>query len=63
MENNQTDKPVKPQIVVVQSQKSVGISIMLTFLFGSFGLFYSTITGGLIMSKRKRNVIVHCLHN
>ena len=30
--------------------KSVGVAFLLTFFFGSFGMFYSTITGGIVMS-------------
>lgn len=35
---------------VTKSPKSVGIAILLTFLFGPIGLFYATVTGGLIMT-------------
>jgi hypothetical protein len=35
--------------VVVVSQKSVGVSLLLTFLFGPLGMFYSTVSGALIM--------------
>jgi len=38
------------QPVIVAPIKSVGISLLLTFLFGPLGMFYSTIWGGLIMS-------------
>ncbi|MFW5694710.1 MAG: hypothetical protein ACOCYB_06055 [Alkalispirochaeta sp.] len=31
------------------SLKSVGLSIILTFIFGPLGMFYSTIIGGLVM--------------
>jgi hypothetical protein len=37
------------QVVVVRPVKSAGISIILTFLFGPLGMFYSTIAGALIM--------------
>ena len=37
------------QVVVVGSPKSVGISIILTFLFGPLGMFYSTVGGAIIM--------------
>jgi ABC-type branched-subunit amino acid transport system permease subunit len=36
-------------VVVTQSTKSVGISLILTFLFGGLGMFYSTIIGAIIM--------------
>jgi hypothetical protein len=35
--------------VVVTATKSVGISIILTLLFGPVGMFYSTVLGGVIM--------------
>lgn len=38
-----------PQKIVVTSTKSMGISIILTVLFGPIGLFYSTIVGGIVM--------------
>jgi ABC-type multidrug transport system fused ATPase/permease subunit len=37
-------------IVVTKSTKSVGIAILLTFLFGPIGLFYASVIGGLIMT-------------
>lgn len=30
-------------------RKSVVVALLLTFLFGPFGMFYSTIVGGLVM--------------
>jgi hypothetical protein len=36
--------------VLVKSHKSVGIAILLAFLFGPIGLFYASVTGGLIMT-------------
>lgn len=30
-------------------QKSVGVAFLLTFLFGPFGMFYSTVTGALVL--------------
>lgn len=38
------------QYTVVTPTKSAGTSIILTVLFGSLGMFYSTILGGIIMS-------------
>jgi hypothetical protein len=35
---------------VSKSTKSVGIAILLTLLFGPLGLFYASVTGGLIMT-------------
>jgi hypothetical protein len=39
----------QPQRVVVTPTKSMGISIILTVIFGPLGMFYSTIWGGIIM--------------
>ena len=38
-----------PRQIVVTPTKSVGISIILTVLFGPLGMFYSTIPGAIIM--------------
>ena len=35
--------------VVVNTGKSVGASLVLTFLFGPLGMFYSTVIGAIIM--------------
>ncbi|MGD0590121.1 MAG: hypothetical protein ABSA44_04905 [Bacteroidota bacterium] len=37
------------QIVVVKTEKSMGVTILLTILFGPLGMFYSTITGAIVM--------------
>lgn len=42
-------QPNQPQVVITRSPKSQGIGLLLTFLFGSLGLFYSTVVGGIIM--------------
>ncbi|MGA9117464.1 MAG: hypothetical protein WB626_11865 [Bacteroidota bacterium] len=34
---------------VVNVGKSVGVSLLLTFLFGPLGMFYSTVVGGIVM--------------
>ena len=39
----------QPQVIITKSEKSVGISLLLTFLFGPLGMLYSTVVGGLIM--------------
>ena len=36
--------------LLTKSPKSVGIAILLTLLFGPIGLFYASVTGGLIMT-------------
>lgn len=45
MENS--DKNV--QIIVTRPTKSVGIGLLLTFLFGPIGMLYATVWGGLLM--------------
>ncbi|BBB90073.1 MAG TPA: hypothetical protein PKA28_07090 [Methylomusa anaerophila] len=35
--------------IVALSPKNMGLSLMLTFLFGSIGMFYSTVMGAIIM--------------
>lgn len=37
-------------IVNGQPPKSVGLAFLLTFLFGPLGVFYSSVTGGLVMT-------------
>ena len=37
------------QTVVTIPTKNVGLSLILTFLFGSLGMLYSTIIGAIIM--------------
>lgn len=56
MEENQEKAPVtqttqssNKTTMMVVNQKSMGTTILLTFLFGPLGMFYSTITGGVIM--------------
>ena len=39
----------QPQTVVTTSTKSMGVSMILTVLFGPLGMLYSTILGGVIM--------------
>jgi hypothetical protein len=34
---------------IIVNQKSVGVSILLTFLFGPIGMLYSTVIGAIIM--------------
>ncbi|MBK6264127.1 hypothetical protein JKA74_03680 [Marivirga sp. S37H4] len=37
------------QKIVVVKQKSMGLTIILSFLFGPLGMLYSTIIGGVVM--------------
>lgn len=39
----------KPQVIVVQSLKSMGVGLTLTFFFGPLGMLYSTVVGALVM--------------
>ena len=41
--------PPAPNYIVTQPTKSMGIALVLALLFGPIGLFYSSITGGIIM--------------
>jgi hypothetical protein len=36
-------------VVMVAPTKSVGVALLLTILFGPLGLFYATVTGGVVM--------------
>ena len=40
---------MEKKVVYVKSEKNPGLAILLVILFGPFGMFYSTITGALIM--------------
>lgn len=53
---NQYQQPPQPilvqthqTVVVTGNQKSVGAAILLTFLFGPLGMFYSTVGGAIFM--------------
>lgn len=39
--------PVNTTIVI--KQKSMGIALILAFLFGPLGMLYSTVAGGIVM--------------
>lgn len=36
-------------VVMVGGTKSVGVALLLSFFFGPLGLFYATVTGGVVM--------------
>jgi hypothetical protein len=38
-----------PPVVIAIVPKSVGVAILLTVFFGPLGMFYSTVTGAIIM--------------
>lgn len=44
MENSE-----KRMQVIALSPKSIGVALLLTFLFGPIGMLYATVWGGLIM--------------
>ncbi len=41
--------PPQPQMIIAQSPKSMGLALILTFLFGPLGLLYASVKAGLIM--------------
>ena len=43
-----SNRPVQPTVVI--PIKNVGISIILTILFGPIGMFYATVSGAIIMT-------------
>jgi uncharacterized membrane protein len=45
--------------IQIQS-KNLGIGVILTLLFGGFGLFYASISGGIIMTILELISIVLC---
>jgi hypothetical protein len=48
MENtSQPGSGIKQTIII--KNKSVGVALLLTFLFGPLGMFYSTVTGAIVM--------------
>lgn len=49
METSNQDQSQRPQMVIVKTSKSMGVTILLTILFGPLGMLYSTILGGVIM--------------
>ena len=49
METNQELPTSKPQIVIAKSTKSMGITLLVTALFGPLGMFYATVTGAIVM--------------
>jgi len=47
--NPNSNQPPRPTVVIAKSPKSMGIGIALSFFFGPLGMFYSTITGAIVM--------------
>ncbi len=45
---DQTNQVTREKIIVL-NQKSVGVTIILTFLFGPLGMLYSTVLGAVVM--------------
>lgn len=44
-----TETTPKPTTTIVLQQKSMGLALFLSFLFGPLGMFYATITGAVVM--------------
>lgn len=44
-QENRHDK----QTVIIKERKSIGLSLLLTILFGPLGLLYTTVSGAIIM--------------
>jgi len=49
MEQQNTTPSSTTHVVVIAKQKSVGMALLLSFLFGPLGLLYASVTGGIIM--------------
>lgn len=39
----------RPQVVIAKSPKSVGLSLILTIVFGPLGMLYANVVHGIIM--------------
>ena len=39
----------QPQVIIVKSQKSTGLAIILTLFLGPLGMLYSTVAGAIVM--------------
>lgn len=37
------------QTIIIQEKKSIGLALLLTFLFGPLGMLYTTVSGAIIM--------------
>lgn len=46
-QNAMSTENIRPQILI--KQKSTGIALLLSFLFGPLGMLYATVAGGVIM--------------
>ncbi len=44
-----TETTNRPTTTIVINQKSMGLALLLSFIFGPLGMLYSTIMGGIIM--------------
>jgi hypothetical protein len=40
----------KNSAIILTQSKSLGVGVVLALLFGGLGLFYSTITGGIVVT-------------
>lgn len=44
-----TQPPVTQSIVIMTTQKSMGVALLLAFFFGPLGLLYASVLGGIVM--------------
>lgn len=44
-----SEQKAQTNVVITKSTKSVGLALLLTFFLGPLGMFYSTITGAIVM--------------
>ena len=43
------ENPAPPRIIVAEFPKSLGLGLLLTFIFGPLGMFYCSICGAIVM--------------
>ena len=49
IKSSPVNSSIAPNYVVTRPTKSIGIALVLALLFGPIGLFYASITGGIVM--------------
>ena len=47
--------------MVFAQSKSVGLGVVLTLVFGGFGVFYASILGGIVMALAELVALALCL--
>ncbi len=58
METQASQNQEHPHVVIARQTKNMGVGLILTIIFGSIGLLYSTVIGGLIMTFFVQPVLV-----